>query len=192
MGISNKIKVATISADETTIYEIKAMIALPFHSCLTTLVLWWQQRCYFLFITFSFPLLSSWLLELVSSILRKTCLICNNFLDKTNNLMVCVQRKGQPQLWVPIEKLPSGGSKLSGKRGGSFLIQTQKQERVPLWKTIFSTLQASVSGFKIRWQPPPPPQKHHWWPMALNNNYLELFNFSSKLLTLMYFVRFFK
>ena len=31
MDISNKIKVATISTDETTIFEIKAMIALPFH-----------------------------------------------------------------------------------------------------------------------------------------------------------------
>ena len=115
------------------------------------------ERCYFLFIIFSFPLLSSWLLELVSSILRKTCLICNNFLHKTNNLMVYVQRKGHSQLWVPIEKLPDGGSKLSGKRGGSFLIQTQTQERVPLWKTIFSTPQVSVSGLKIRWQPPSPP-----------------------------------
>lgn len=39
MGISNKIKVMTISTDEKTNLEIKAMIALPFHSCLTTLVL---------------------------------------------------------------------------------------------------------------------------------------------------------
>ena len=70
--------------------------------------------------------------------------------------MVYVQRKGHSQLWVPIEKLPDGGSKLSGKRGGSFLIQTQTQERVPLWKIIFPALQASVSGLKIRWQPPPP------------------------------------
>ena len=71
--------------------------------------------------------------------------------------MVSVQRNGHPQLWVPIEKLPGGGSKLSGKMGGSFLIQTQTQERVPLWKIIFAALQASVSGLKIRWQPPPLP-----------------------------------
>ena len=32
--------------------------------------------------------------------------------------MVYVQRKGHPQLWVPIEKLPSGGSKFSSKGAG--------------------------------------------------------------------------
>ena len=39
MGISDKIKVATIIIDEATILQIKTMIALPFQSSLTKLVM---------------------------------------------------------------------------------------------------------------------------------------------------------
>ena len=54
--------------------------------------------------------------------------------------MVYVQRKGHPQLWVPIEKLLSVGSIL---RGGLPHANSDTREG-PLWNLIFSTLQASV------------------------------------------------
>lgn len=155
MGISNKIKVATISADETTTYEIKAMIALPF------IHVWQHESCddtkdVIFSLSFShFRCCHHGCSSSLTAYYAKQLLICNNFLHKTDNLMVSVQRNGHPQLWVPIEKLLDGRSKLSGKIGGSFLKQTQTQERVHLWKIIFPALQASVSGLKIRWQPPP-------------------------------------
>ena len=39
MGISDKIKVATIIIDEATILQIKTMITLPFQSSLTKLAM---------------------------------------------------------------------------------------------------------------------------------------------------------
>ena len=38
MGISDEIEVATMTSEEATILEIKAMIALPFQLSLTTFV----------------------------------------------------------------------------------------------------------------------------------------------------------
>lgn len=59
----------------------------------------------------------------------KQFLIYNNFLDKTDNLMVYVQRKGHPQLWVPLEKLLSVGSIL---RGGLPHTNSDTREGPPL------------------------------------------------------------
>lgn len=78
MSISDEIQDATFAMDKTTIFEINAMIVLPFLSWLTKLVVRCQQknlRKSFLvikpwaFFTFSFrssSSLSSWLLKLAN------------------------------------------------------------------------------------------------------------------------------
>ena len=43
MAISHEIQVATFAIDETTIFEVKAMIVFPFVSWLAKLAVRWQQ-----------------------------------------------------------------------------------------------------------------------------------------------------